>query len=99
MHGFHNVDCTWDDSNSNYNYFNLSDAENKNHRRMDFSVYLPKCVSSKHRPSFKTEVAAVSGADDGTGEKAKNYVTITNSNGRPYYYIIDFDGNVTKANN
>ena len=80
-------------------FSNLSDAENKNHRRMDFSVYLPKCVSSKHKPSFKTEVAAVSEADDGTDEKAKYYVPIADSNGRPYYYIIDFDGNVTKANN
>ncbi|WP_026514354.1 transglutaminase domain-containing protein [Butyrivibrio sp. LB2008] len=97
--GFHNVDCTWDDSNSNYNYFNLSDAENKNHRRMDFSVYLPKCVSSKHKPSFKTEEAGVPGIDDGTGPEAKYYVTITESDVRPYYYIIDFDGNVTKANN
>ncbi len=48
--GFHNVDCTWDDSLSNYDYFNLSDAENDSHRRMEFSVYLPPCVSSEYRP-------------------------------------------------
>ncbi len=49
--GYHNVDCTWDDSLSNYDYFNLSDAENDSHRRMDFSVYLPACVSSDYKPS------------------------------------------------
>lgn len=48
--GYHNVDCTWDDSLKGYDYFNLSDAENDSHRRMDFSVYLPPCVSSDYRP-------------------------------------------------
>ena len=49
--GFHNVDCTWDDSLAGYDYFNLSDAENKSHRRMEFSVYLPPCVSSDYKPA------------------------------------------------
>lgn len=48
--GYHNVDCTWDDSLRSYDYFNLSDAENDSHRRMDYSVYLPPCVSSQYRP-------------------------------------------------
>ncbi len=48
--GYHNVDVTWDDSLKSYDYFNLSDAENDSHRRMDYSVYLPPCVSSKYRP-------------------------------------------------
>ena len=55
--GYHNVDCTWDDSLSNYDYFNLSDAENDSHRRMDFSVYLPKCVSSDYKPDSVTIVS------------------------------------------
>ncbi|MBE5837442.1 transglutaminase domain-containing protein [Butyrivibrio sp.] len=53
--GFHNVDCTWDDSLAGYDYFNLSDAENKCHRRMEFSVYLPPCVSSDYKPASGQE--------------------------------------------
>ena len=53
--GFHNVDCTWDDSLAGYDYFNLSDAENKSHRRMEFSVYLPPCVSSDYKPASGQE--------------------------------------------
>lgn len=48
--GYHNVDVTWDDSLKSYDYFNLSDAENDSHRRMDYSVYLPPCVSSGYSP-------------------------------------------------
>ena len=40
-----------------------SDAENKSHRRMEFSVYLPPCVSSDYRPASDTE--AIDG-DSGT---------------------------------
>jgi hypothetical protein len=49
------VDCTWDDSLAGYDYFNLSDAENKSHRRMEFSVYLPPCVSSDYKPASGQE--------------------------------------------
>ena len=48
--GYHNVDCTWDDSLSNHDFYNLSDAENNSHRRMEFATYLPRCVSSDYRP-------------------------------------------------
>ena len=65
--GFHNVDCTWDDSLSNYDYFNLSDAENDSHRRMEFSVYLPPCVSSNYRPAAE--------------EPETGYIIIDDSNG------------------
>ena len=51
----YNGDCTWDDSLAGYDYFNLSDAENKSHRRMEFSVYLPPCVSSDYKPASGQE--------------------------------------------
>ncbi|WP_156036014.1 transglutaminase domain-containing protein [Butyrivibrio sp. AE3004] len=41
---FYNVDCTWDDQDPTvYDYFNLSDADNYQHKRMYNSVYLPAC--------------------------------------------------------
>ena len=100
--GFHNVDCTWDDSLSNYDFFNLSDSENKRHRRMDFSVYLPQCVSSDHRPVFETQTTSTP-VNDNYAEDATTYVTrsvtVTTTSERPYYYLIDHDGNVTRIDN
>ena len=77
--GFHNVDCTWDDSLSNYDFFNLSDKENKEHRRMDFSVYLPKCVESEYKPSILA-------GQPGTDDNADNPTT--------YYIGVDEEGNI-----
>lgn len=87
--GFHNVDCTWDDSGSNYDYFNLSDAENDSHRRMDFSVYLPPCVSSDHRPEF---FVGEPGID--AGEEDENVYVVVTDEYRTYHYAVDPEGNV-----
>jgi len=96
--GYHNVDVTWDDSGENYDFFNLSDAENKQHRRMDFSVYLPKCVSSDHKPKFATQTTGVPSvsidADDDT-----TYIAVSfggSGSNRPYHYNVDSDGNVIR---
>ncbi len=102
--GYHNVDVTWDDSGSNYDFFNVSDAENIQHRRMDFSVYLPKCVSSDHKPKFKKEVqtTGVPGTD-ANADNSTTYVTldytVTTTTERPYHYNVDYDGNVTRIDN
>ncbi|WP_026497898.1 transglutaminase domain-containing protein [Butyrivibrio sp. WCD2001] len=41
---YYNVDVTWDDQDPTvYDYFNLSDRDNYNHKRMYNSVYLPAC--------------------------------------------------------
>ena len=90
--GYHNVDCTWDDSLSNYDYFNLSDAENDSHRRMEFSVYLPPCVSSDYRPE---PISGVPGTDSYADDET-TYISLSPSEDeyRTYYFIIDSDGNV-----
>jgi hypothetical protein len=62
--GFHNVDCTWDDAMSSHEYVNLSDSENKNHVRMEFAVYLPPYISSKHKPVTLQPDAVQSGQSD-----------------------------------
>ncbi len=83
--GYHNVDVTWDDSLANYDYFNLSDAENDSHRRMEFSVYLPPCVSSNYRPvSDEGYPGVVDGEGDGPRVSGKPI--------REIYITIDADG-------
>ena len=96
--GYHNVDVTWDDSGENYDFFNLSDAENKQHRRMDFSVYLPKCVSSDHKPKFATQVVSNPSVTVSTdGDTAIVAVNLGGSaSSRPYHYNVDNDGNVIR---
>ena len=92
--GFHNVDCTWDDSLGNYDYFNVSDSENTDHRRMDFAVYLPKCVSSEHKPTGITGEALTAYTEsysDVVGMEVTPHITIW----RTYRYEVDDDGIVT----
>lgn len=87
--GFHNVDCTWDDSLSNYDYFNLSDAENDSHRRMEFSVYLPPCVSSNYRPSAEPDaIEGYPGTDTNPDEETTYISSDTDSDGE--YIVIEF---------
>lgn len=95
--GYHNVDVTWDDSGENYDFFNLSDAENKQHRRMDFSVYLPKCVSSDHKPKFATPSTVYAMSRDYDEDTTQVTIGLSDAtSGRPYHYNIDNDGNVTR---
>ena len=96
--GYHNVDVTWDDSGENYDFFNLSDAENKHHRRMDFSVYLPKCVESDHKPKFAAKAVSNPSVTVNTdGDTASVTVNLSSSaSNRPYHYNVDSDGNVIR---
>lgn len=66
--GFHNVDCTWDDADSNYEFFNINDVDNVRHRRMEFSCYLPKCSSSVYNPKYINISPLATTGNAGTSE-------------------------------
>ena len=53
--GYYNVDLTWNDASSSYQYFNQTDSDFRNtHTRTGLSQYLPACTATEYRHIAQT---------------------------------------------